>query len=267
MQILSRIDHLTKELSTLKSELNTDSPSNQKKFTELLESVIKMNQESSDDASETKPVLNAKNESGIPSWVDPDYSYDPLNPRKPNMRELMEAISGKSVEELYTETEETWQKISHQASEMLYGVIGSKIDTRDWNKIMSSSNILKSAQEETGAMHRPTVDIVSTFDETNKITQQIAVIKDKEGMIIRSLPENLSLTEETLHNFGATSSSIPENLEERTDPNLFSRNLLTFLKGFDSGPTSIENSIIQNVSDVIKNKVAHEIPLDELAKL
>ena len=30
----------------------------------------------------------------IPAWVDPDYSYDPSNPRKPNMREMMELIAG-----------------------------------------------------------------------------------------------------------------------------------------------------------------------------
>ena len=50
-----------------------------------------------------KNFLKRKIENGIPSWVDPDYGYDPQNPRKPNMRELMEAISGKDVEDLYAE--------------------------------------------------------------------------------------------------------------------------------------------------------------------
>ena len=36
----------------------------------------------------------------ITSWVDPDYGIDVEKSRKPNMRELIEAISGKSVEEL-----------------------------------------------------------------------------------------------------------------------------------------------------------------------
>ena len=37
----------------------------------------------------------------IPDWVDPDYGYDPANPRKPNMREFTEIIAGMSIEELY----------------------------------------------------------------------------------------------------------------------------------------------------------------------
>jgi len=76
--------------------------------------------------------------SGVPDWVDPDYGYDVNNPRKPNMRELMESISGRTVEELYADPDSNWQEISKQASNMLYGVVGSNQDTRNWNAIMSA---------------------------------------------------------------------------------------------------------------------------------
>jgi hypothetical protein len=72
----------------------------------------------------------------IPDWVDPNYSYDPANPRKPNMREMMNA--GLSTKD---------------ASEMLYGVVGSNTDTRNWNAIMASDNILSAAQQATGQMY------------------------------------------------------------------------------------------------------------------
>ena len=75
---------------------------------------------------------------GVPDWVDPDYGYNPDNPRKPNMRELMEAISGRTVEELYADPDSNWQDISRQASDMLYGVVGSNQDTRNWNAIMDA---------------------------------------------------------------------------------------------------------------------------------
>jgi hypothetical protein len=58
--------------------------------------------------------MQKKSVDKIPSWVDPDYGYDPQNPRKPNMRELMEAMSGKNVEDLYAEPNENWQKISRR---------------------------------------------------------------------------------------------------------------------------------------------------------
>ena len=121
---------------------------------------------------------NAKSVDVIPSWVDPNYGYDPQNPRKPNMRELMEAMSGKSVGDLYAEPNENWQKISRQASEMLYGVVGANEDTRDWPSIMSSNDILKEAREQTGAMYKPEVDVQSYLNDEGILTEQIAVIKD-----------------------------------------------------------------------------------------
>ena len=74
----------------------------------------------------------------IPAWVDPDYSYDPSNPRKPNMREMMELIAGKSVEEIYASGED-YSNISSMASSLIYGVVGSNTDTRDFTKITEVS--------------------------------------------------------------------------------------------------------------------------------
>jgi hypothetical protein len=67
----------------------------------------------------------------IPAWVDPDYSYDPANPRKPNMREMMEMIAGKTVEEIYASGED-YSDISRMASDLIYGSVGSNEDTRDF---------------------------------------------------------------------------------------------------------------------------------------
>ena len=76
----------------------------------------------------------------IPACVDPDYSYDPSNPRKPNMREMMELIAGKSVEEIYASGED-YSDISSMASSLIYGVVGSNTDTRNWNAIMNAGKV------------------------------------------------------------------------------------------------------------------------------
>ena len=47
-----------------------------------------------DEPIKAKVSQNAKPKIEIPSWVDPDYAM-PAKPRKPNMRELMEAMSSK----------------------------------------------------------------------------------------------------------------------------------------------------------------------------
>ena len=74
----------------------------------------------------------------IPAWVDPDYGYDPANPRKPNMREMMELIAGKSVEEIYASGED-YSDISSMASSLIYGVVGSNTDTRDFVAITNAA--------------------------------------------------------------------------------------------------------------------------------
>ena len=267
MQVFNKIDHLITELTRLKPQLSDGSPSNEKRFNDLLTASIENDPTVADEEMEVTFSTNAKSVDVIPSWVDPDYGYDPQNPRKPNMRELMEAMSGKNVEDLYAKPDGNWQKISRQASEILYDVVGANADTRDWPSIMNSSNILEKAREQTRTIYEPEVDIQSNFNNDGILTEQIAVIKDNKGNTLRSLPSDITFAEETLINFGATEESIPENLEEQIAPGKFDSDLLAFLKNFDNHPTSIQQVVVQSASEVIANKISQEIPLDELAKL
>lgn len=267
MQIVNKIDHLITELTKLKPTLSDDRSNNEKRFSDLLTSSLENDRSIADNEIDVKFSKNAKPENEMPSWVDSDYGYDPQNPRKPNMRELMEAMSGNTIEDLYKEPEENWQKISRHASEMLYGVINTNKDSRDWPSILSSNNILKEARRQTGVMHKPEVGIQSNFNDDGIMIEQIAVIKDSNGNTLRSLSTDTISAEETLLNFGATKESVPTNLEERIDPEKFDDNLLAFLKNFGKSPTSVQQLVVQSSSEAIAKKIAQEIPLDELAKL
>ena len=171
---------------------------------------------------------------GIPDWVDMDYGYDTANPRKPNMRELMEALSGRSVEEMYADPSSNWQDISRQASDLLYGVVGSNEDTRDWLSIMSSDDIVGAARKATGAMYEPVIDIASEYSDEGVLLDQVAVLKDKSGSVLRSLSEHIESASETLNNFGATSASVPRDLAGKADSKFFSGDFITFLENFQS---------------------------------
>jgi len=81
---------------------------------------------------------NTTASNGVPAWVDPDYGYDVNNPRKPNMREMMEMIAGKSVEEIYASGED-YSDITRLASDLLYGSVGSNQDTRDFVAITNAA--------------------------------------------------------------------------------------------------------------------------------
>ena len=266
MQIVNRTEGLVSKVNITEQEPSDDLLNIENKFTKLLKSNIETNYAATETELETEPTAEKRTKSEIPDWVDLDYGYDPSNPRKPNMRELMEALSGKDLEELYN-TIDDYKKISRQASEMLYGVIGSNQDTRDWLSIMASENILIAAQQQTGVMFEPEVDIQSNFNDDGFLTEQIAVIKDNKGNTLRSLSNDTITAEEELLNFGATKKSIPTNLEEQINPEKFDANLLNFLKNFDNSPTSVQQLVVQNASEAIANKISQEIPLDELAKL
>lgn len=263
MQILHKVDQLIQKLTDLKPILSEDSPNNSEKFDEILKASL-TNSSSISNASNN--AINSYNNNTLENnWASSDYSFNPLAPRKPNMRELMEAMSGKTLEDLYKEPIYSWQKISRQASDILYGVVGSNEDTRDWLSIMSSNDIVTKAREQTGAMYEPEVDIQSNFNDKGILTEQIAVIKDYKGNILRSLSSNITSSEEKLLNFGVTKDSIPTNLEEKIVPGKFDNDLLAFLINFDN--TSTQSIVVQSASEAIANKISQEIPIDELAKL
>ena len=79
---------------------------------------------SSDANSNTASGINVnsefqeKLESYIPEWVDEDYFFDPKNPRKPHLSELMEHISGKSIHELYEDTRSAWKDLYLQCVDL-----------------------------------------------------------------------------------------------------------------------------------------------------
>lgn len=267
MQVVSKIDHLITELTKLKPTLSDDPTSNEKRFSDLLTSSLENDDRTAEDEIDAISLKSAKLNNEIPSWVDPDYGYDPNNPRKPNMRELLEAMSGQNVEDLYQDPQENWKKINRQASEMLHGVIGANEDTRYWSSIMNSNDILTKAREQIGLMYDPKVGIQSNFDDEGILIEQIALIKDSKGNILSSLSNNVSFAKEVLLNFGATKKSIPTNIEEQIDPKVFDNDLLAFLKNFDNNSTSVQQVIIQSAGEVIANKLSQEIPSYELAKL
>ena len=133
--------------------------SNEKRFNDLLTASIAASNTGTNNKTVAELSQNAEFKSDMPSWVDLNYAYDPKHPRKPNMRELIEAMTGKDLEDLYKEPDENWQKTSALASQTLYGVLGANEDIRDWSSIMSASDIITEARKQTGAMYKPEVDI------------------------------------------------------------------------------------------------------------
>ena len=205
MELSTRIDQVMASLEALKLRAADAPASVTSQFASILETAL-------DNSHDTAPVaaaepIKAQAEAvpQIPSWVDPDYGYDPADPRKPNMRELMEALSGRSVEALYADADSNWQDTSRLASELLYGVAGSNDDTRNWNAIMGSSDIVKAARQASGEMYAPVVDILSIKNDAGAVTEQLATVNDANGNILRSLTGGVDYVRDTRKFWGEVS--------------------------------------------------------------
>lgn len=105
---------------------------------------IQSNEVSSNTSLETNSFENYLAAETLPS-ID--------TTKKPSVKELMD-FTNMSFED---------------ASSILYGVVGSNEDTRDWNKILTSSDVLKTAKEETAKMYNSyTVPLEEVVDETEE---------------------------------------------------------------------------------------------------
>ena len=272
MQISKQIDQLIESLNALKPLLTEDTSSAKERFNNILEASIESSTPINSKIS--KPALNVTND--IPNWVDHDYGYQISKPRKPNMREMMEALSGKSVEELYAADQSDWRKQTDLASNLLYGVVGETTDTRDWDAIMSSEDILTEARNATNNMHQPTIDIASEFDKNNQLVSQYAVIKSSSGEILKSLTGGKDKVQESIENFALNSDSVPVDLEERITVNNFDVSILGLLKTLPKPQNldiktditeTLEALSIKSSLSSIKSPQYEPIPLEELMKL
>lgn len=241
MKLSTQINQVMASLEALKIQA-ADAPAEANfQFASILENALKSNH------AAVQPTRSQEEAAPqIPNWVYPEYGYDPANPRKPNMRELVEALSGRSIEALSADENSNSRDMLRLASELLYGVVGSNEDTRDWSAIMDSSDIIMAARQATGKMHAPVVGIMSINSESGETIDQLATINDANGNILRSLTGGVEYIRETLENFGATSSSVPQNLRSQIVVENFSDAVLGTLVNFKSQYESETLSMVKD---------------------
>tara|TARA_X000000368_G_scaffold5704_1_gene4393 strand:- start:672 stop:1469 length:798 start_codon:yes stop_codon:yes gene_type:complete len=265
MQVSNQIDQLIQSLNALRPLLSDDKEYNAEKFSKVLKESLENLSTDENVEKQISTLSNQKMEDGMPNWVDPQYGYDFANPRKPNMLELIQAISGKAIKEVRNEE---YESISSKAVEILHVTAPSfGEDTRDWAKIMAAEDIIAAARLETAKMYEPKVDIEARTDDNGGIIDQMAVIKDKNGKTLTTIPVPISSAEKTLRNFGVASTSIPSNLEDKVIAGKFDKDLLTFLENFDKDSDAVETLVIQATTDAISARLSEEIPLHEYNKL
>ena len=147
MEIENNVGRAPENVRSCNSKKNSSSSTSLKNFQDLvctkLSNIAQIPQD-------TKPV-----------WVDDQFGWDPKNPRNPCMKEVVDALMREAGHKDINNLHER-EKFYHDASELLYGALGSKDDSRDWDKILSAGNIISTARYETKKMHGSELDIITT---------------------------------------------------------------------------------------------------------
>lgn len=209
--------------------------------------ITKLNKSPTETVShpELAPVQNSK----LPIVTEQQY--------KPNMRELMESVTGRTMDELYADPNSNWQKISKNASEILYGVVGSNKDTRNWDSIMRSENIFDVARSETEKMYGLKVDIISEVDNEFKTVAQYPVLKDNKENILRRLSGHVNDIEETLVNFGAKKESFPPNLQDKITFKDFQPEVKNLFLNLSEGLPTTQETVLHATLELITARIEH----------
>jgi len=198
----------------------------------------------------------------IPKWVDDDYlssyvsSAKRGNPRKPNNREMTEMIAGVPVEQLYgTMDSSEWTKYTNQSSQLLYGVVGSNEDTRDWQAItnaatdpttgqIDSKKFVAATQIATSKMYGGTTvsyqsggyrvdDLGNTILDANGEPEKLPpalYIMGGNGTVLTSLGTNVDRMSDMMQNFGVRDASWIQAASQAMAPDVLS----TYQPAFDS---------------------------------
>ena len=216
MEINSQIDRLISNLQALKASLANGGA--------LIESDDTLNT----DFKKTLELVQNQLEDAGPRQLEANYDHslqqatevaaDPVpswfnqnRPSRPSTMQLMEIISGVPRDQVFELA--NFSELSSQASELIYGVIGSKPDTRDWASILTSGDIVNELKKANGSLNKPSVEVHTEFSQRGIPISSNVVLKDDEGYIIREIQGAQSNLETTLENFGVQRDTLQDDLQ------------------------------------------------------
>ena len=269
MLVSSKVNQLIKNINALEPLLAENEGEAKESFRNLLDESIRTTSDLLENASiSVNNIENAKkNNSNIPEWVDMSYGYDPKSPRKPNMKELIEALELDTINNLYKDPDKNWSDIVSQASDLLYGVVGDREDSRNWSAIMGSDRILESARGETREMLNPIVDIVSRHDNNGNVTAQFPIIKDGNNKLLRSLTGSVENTEKSMNNYGLVKGSVASDILTKITFDEFDPKIENLLREYSNQGSSINDIQLETASLAIASRLDQMTQLDEYEKL
>ena len=177
MTTIAQMDQLINNLQNIRASIAGDKTAvNTSEFDGFFKSAL------NDALEEPTPLLNVNSAAMIDEPAEQSFNYymamnllgtnlDTSRVARPNMREFMDATGASSQD----------------ASQLLYGVIGSNGDYRDWGAIMASDNPIDAARAATGQLYNSSL----TYEMVNDASYGTLAFSDE-------LATNTLTTETTL---------------------------------------------------------------------
>lgn len=248
MDVVANFDRLMLSLRDVKSEmmrqeLGESVAAFNDLFTDTLAKLERLSSGASDaplESYSSTPAESSINsnvlvDKSVPRWwANQSWHSNPSGANKPNMREYIEAVTGRSVEDVSSDPNFDWQSFVSSASSLLYGVTSGHEDSRNWHSIMASSDIVAAARQATKEMHGATVAVHTEMNADGTVSQQVAVLKDRNGEILQLLDGDKEHVGDTIKNFGIDSGNLASQIESRVTSPQFDQRLLTVLRELDA---------------------------------
>ena len=154
---------------------------------------------------------------------------------KPNLKDFVTKIYGETPNEIYDRSPKEYEEVCLAASELLYGVVGSIDDSRDWSRIMNSADPVRETRKQTQELHGAYVEIESV-KLTDGSEVQLASLKNNYGMTLRGIDaDKVEDIEFMLKNFGLSEGSISSEVISKVDASMLHRSIKQALVNFAAG--------------------------------
>lgn len=208
-QLIFQLQHLRQTLSdasTKPVEVTDD-------FNDIFDNALSMLDAAAIDPQpevETQQTL-LNNSVDVQRTVDPTpHWFNSSEPKAPSSMQLMEIMTGKSSSEIFQLP--NFKEVNSKANELIYGVIGAKPDLRDWNKILTSGDIVETLRMENAKLLQPQISIQTTFSNSGDPVASTIIVSDNEGNPLRRIQGASEGLVETLRNFGITRTTLDKDL-------------------------------------------------------
>jgi len=216
MLVENQIDQLIFQLQNLRQSLSNASSQPVEiadDFNDIFENAVSILDKVAQDPQPEEEIQTTLLNKSVDTQrtVDPTpHWFNSNQPKAPSSMQLMEIMTGKPPSEIFQLP--NFKEVNSIANDLIYGVIGDKPDLRDWNKILTSGDIVETLRVENAKLLQPQISIQTNFSNNGDPVASTVIVSDNEGNTLRLIQGASEGLVDTLRNFGITRTTVDKDL-------------------------------------------------------